>query len=108
MKVMDKELRNRYSRIGQMICQYYLAAPWSFEPTDNDYWEWLKKLPPTEQAFYQKLGFQTCQAANAFRQHWLETRGYYLKDYLRRHLSPQDYEIYCRRPILSEEPDFSA
>ncbi|MGV3560583.1 MAG: hypothetical protein ACO1O2_20655 [Larkinella arboricola] len=107
-EAMDKELRDRYSRIGRTICQYYSAAPWPFEPTDKDYREWLKELCPNEYTFYKKLGFPACQAVNAFRQHWLERRGYYLKDYLRMHLNPQDYAIYFQRPVFYEEPNFTA
>ncbi|MFD1140641.1 hypothetical protein ACFQ4C_05965 [Larkinella insperata] len=105
---MDKELRNCYRRIGRVICHYYLSAPGAFEPTVREYQEWLQELSPEEQAFYRKLGFQVCRAANAFRQNWLERRGYSLKDYLQVHLSPLDYAIFCQRPVLCEEADFSA
>ena len=83
-----------YRQIGQLLCNYYGAAPWPFEPTRPEYEHWLTILPDDERALYSQLGFTACQAANAFRRYWLEKREYRLLDYLETHLSRDDFQAY--------------
>lgn len=106
-----------YRRIGQLIIYYFLAAPWPYNPTFRDYQNWLNTLPQEARLFYGELGFKYCQTVNAFRRFWLEERDYYLKDYLRMHLFPQEYKMYeqmerygsiypaCKKRLLRSRED---
>lgn len=92
----------RHRRIGQAICRYFMEAPIPFTPSRQDYQQWLDTLAMDEKMYFNALGFEACTAVNAFKRHWYEKQHYRLRNYLQRHLSSEDFKIYCQMPAISQ------
>ena len=92
----------RYRRIGQAVCRYFLEAPMPFTPSAQDYQQWLITLPTEERRYFQTLGFEACLSVNAFKQYWYEQQQYGLRRFLQQQLSEEDFKVYCQTPDISQ------
>ncbi|GAA4457137.1 hypothetical protein GCM10023189_27390 [Nibrella saemangeumensis] len=79
-----------------------MEAPIPFNPSWQDYQQWLDTLPNDEKIYFRGLGFEVCLAVNAFKRHWYEAHHYRLRDYLLRQLSREDFETYSQLPTVSQ------
>lgn len=77
--------------IEQALAAYYARCA-TIRLTPTDFAEWLRTLPPPEQAFFAAAGFPACCAEQRFQRYCLEWRGFSLPEHMALHLS---YNAYC-------------
>lgn len=78
-------------RIGNASVHYHQAREMGFNPTVDDWREWLAGLPERMRTFMAAEGFEAGKRALPFRRYYLERRDAGLDEFMRQHLSNEDY-----------------
>lgn len=79
--------------VGNATYRYHKEAR-NFNPTIEDYEEWIEGLPENIGSAMRKEGFEKAKSVLSFTRYVLEKNDIGLEEYLERHIEPQDYEEY--------------
>jgi hypothetical protein len=77
-------------RVGNAGYEYY-HNPEVVEVTEDDFAQWLDEMPEKMKRTMQAKGFEACQFMLPFRRYVLAKKDIRLEDYLKQHLSPEDW-----------------
>ncbi len=84
----------RIFRIGNVTMRYMNNDEIDFDPTDEDFENWLSGLPENAQIHFRADGLEKSKGALPFRRFYMEYNDIGLDEYMKRHLSPEDYEYH--------------
>ncbi len=84
----------RTLRIGIVASQYHKGDGIKFEPTQQDWEDWLAGLPEREAILFRKEGFEKGILAFPFRRFYMELNDLGLEEYMKEHLSTEDLVIW--------------
>jgi len=88
----EREFNARLFRIGNATYRYHLLATADKEDIPEEYFfEWLEGLPEPIRADMKKKGFEVCKSILPFTRYVNERRDIGLEQWLKDHLSPEDY-----------------
>ena len=90
----------RLFRIGNVTMCYMNNDEIDFNPTEEDFENWLSGLPENMQNHFRADGLEKSKSALPFRRFYMEYNDIGLDEYMKRLLSPQDYE-YQRKGLSS-------
>jgi hypothetical protein len=80
-------------KVGNVGYEYY-HNPAVVQVTEEDFAEWLAKLPPSMQRTMLAKGFDICQSMLPFRRYVLAKKGISLKEYLQQQLSSENWKAW--------------
>lgn len=84
-------------RIGNAIYVYHEQAFSTSDKRLREYYEeWLQGLPPKMAVDMKELGFEGCFSVWPFTRYVNERKDLGLRDWLREHLSKEDFEVYMQ------------
>ncbi len=86
---MEKTLR-----IGIVASQYHKGDVIKFEPTIQDWEDWLGGLPERAAVIFRKYGFEKGILAFPFRRFYMELKDLGLEEYMKKHLSIEELAIW--------------
>lgn len=78
---------------GNITYRYHNDAK-RFDPTQEDYKEWLEGLPQNIKVGMSKLGFEGCKTVLPFTRYVMEKNDIGLEEYIQLHMDADDYEEY--------------
>ncbi len=81
-------------RVSKAMAQYYEDAPKA--PNINDWESWVEVLDEPMKSGFRAIGFEKSKTALPFMRFYLELYDYGVRDYMRKHLSPNDFEYYMK------------
>ena len=91
----EREYHARMFRIGNATIIYHQLAASNNDTTLEIYYrEWLAGLPPALMQHMQQQGFEACKSMLPFTRFVNERKDYGLDDWLKQHLSEDDYNSY--------------
>lgn len=75
------------------------------DPTPENYRAWLNSLDTTQREQLRDLAFENGRQLISFQSSLLEQKGFYIKEFLKMHLSPDDYKylLLISAPFSEEE-----
>ena len=82
----------RLFRIGNVTMRYMNNDEIDFDPTEEDFENWLLGLPENMQKHFRTDGLEKSKGALPFRRFYMEYNDIGLDEYLKKHLSAEDYE----------------
>ena len=82
----------RLFRIGNVTMRYMDNDEIDFNPTEEDFENWLAGLPENIQKHFRADGLEKSKGALPFRRFYMEYNDIGLDEYLKRYLSAEDYE----------------
>lgn len=93
----ERELHARFFEIGNALYAYHEEAG-KVKPADLKFYyeEWLQGLPPNIAADMRKKGLEECTTFLPFTRYINERRDIGLRDWMKEHLSPENYEYYLK------------
>lgn len=91
----QREFHAKLFRIGNATYKYYELASLPEEKILKSYYlEWLEGLPDDFSLYMKKQGFEKCKSVLSFRRYINEREDIGLDEYLKTHLSEEDYTTY--------------
>jgi uncharacterized membrane protein YgaE (UPF0421/DUF939 family) len=94
MREEQRDFLARMFRFGNLTYRYYQRP--EAEPTEEDFKEWLEGLPPNLAAAEREQGFDECRKGFPLRRYALEKSDIGLEEFMRQHLSDDDYAEWCK------------
>jgi hypothetical protein len=88
----QRSFHARLLRIGNVSMRYMSNDGEDFDPTEEDFENWLSGLPDYMQEDFRAAGLEKSKGALPFRRFYMEYHHEGLDEYLKRHLSTEDYE----------------
>jgi len=85
-----KEPMAQTFRFGNASYRYYQEP--DFDPTKEDYEEWLTGLPENIRISEMQRGYQACRGSLPLRRYSLERRDIGMSEYLKKVLNEKDWE----------------
>lgn len=102
----ERELHAQIFRTGNAMYVYHMEA---MKVKEKDlifyYQEWLQGLPPNISEDMKKLGFEYCKTVLPFTRYVNERLDNGLNDWLREHLSKEDFEFLSSHDKTSKEKE---
>lgn len=91
----DKEYHATAFRVGNALYTYHNQVR-SVKPEElkTYYEEWLQGLPENISADMRKKGIEYCTTVLSFTRYIMERKDYGLRDWMKEHLSEEDYNYY--------------
>lgn len=84
----------RMLRIGIVATQYHKGDGIKFEPSWQDWEDWLGGLPERAAVIFSKDGFEKGILALPFKRFYIELNDIGLEEYMTQHLSTEDLVIW--------------
>ena len=81
-------------RTGNAAIGYHQQAQLIHDPTLEDFDDWLSGLPDNIRLDMQKQGFDVCKTHLPFTRHVMERRDVGIDDWMKEHLSQEDYALW--------------
>ena len=81
-------------RIGIVASQYHKGDGIKFEPTIQDWEDWLGGLPERAATIFRKDGFEKGILSFPFRRFYMELNDIGFEEYMARHLSIEELAIW--------------
>ncbi len=78
---------------GNITFRYHSDAE-IYDPTQEDYEEWLEGLPEKVRNGMKKLGFEGCKKVLPFTRYVMEKNDIGLEEYIKMHMDSEDYNEY--------------
>lgn len=100
-KNTDPVLENRLSHIGEVIVAYHKQIS-TFKPTKGDYIMWIDSLREPMKTACEKKGFNHCLGHMNFVRFFLEFRDIGMFDYLKTHLSDDDFNFWKNDEMVNK------
>lgn len=91
----EREEHARIFRFGNAAYIYHQEAA-DLEPTETDFEEWLAGLPENIRKGMREKGFESCKNVLSFSRYVLEKNDMGMKEWMKNHLSDEDYNEYCK------------
>lgn len=83
----------RMFRIGNATFVYHSKTnSEEYNPTYEDFLDWLDGLPPNIRKMMEEKGFEGCKTALPFTRHVMERNDIGMDEWMRKNLSNEDYE----------------
>lgn len=89
----DRSSHAQLFRIGNVTMRYMNNDAIEFNPTEEDFENWLSGLPEKIQPIFRADGLENCKGMLPFRRFYMEYNDIGLDEYLRKYLSKEDYEF---------------
>lgn len=100
----DREFHATLFRIGNAAYIYHQLAYDINDETQKIYYdEWLEGLPENIKKSMKKLGFEGCKNSFPFTRYVNERNDVGMDEWMRQHLSPEDYLWYKKEPETQNE-----
>lgn len=96
----DRPYHARLFRIGNTTFRYHTAI----EPTESDYLNWLEGLREPIKSAMKEKGYQACMSTLSLKRHAMELADHGLDEYLKQHLSEDDYTWWRSQNSQYERP----
>lgn len=98
------EMMSRQFRIGNVTFRYYKLGT-AFNPTVEEFNDWLEGLPPNIADAHREMGFEKSISSLPFRRFYNELHDIGLDEYLKNYLSDEDFDYHnqIRKRIYSEK-----
>jgi hypothetical protein len=98
------EMMSRQFRIGNVTFRYYKLGT-AFNPTVEEFNDWLEGLPPNIADAHREMGFEKSITSLPFRRFYMELHDIGLDEYLKKYLSDEDFDYHnqIRKRIYSEK-----
>lgn len=90
----DRPFHAMMFRIGNAASEYHKQAQKEYQPTQQDYEEWLAGLPENIRLAMRAKGFENCRTNSPFTRFVLERRDVGLDEWMKEHLSDEDYTFW--------------
>jgi hypothetical protein len=87
----ERSSHARLFRIGNVTMRYMNNDEIDFDPTEEDFENWLSGLPERAQKHFRADGLEKSKGALPFRRFYMEYNDIGLDEYMKRHLSAEDY-----------------
>lgn len=84
----------RMLRIGIVASQYHKGDGIKFEPSQQDWEDWLGGLPERAAIIFRKDGFEKGILALPFRRFYMELNDLGLEEYMKEHLSIEELAMW--------------
>ncbi|MBD3631294.1 hypothetical protein [Cyclobacterium sp.] len=98
----ERSWHERFFRFGNATYCYHQKAignpdstatePITITPTKEDFEDWLEVLPENIRKDMEAKGFEACKTALPFTRHVLERHDVGMEEWMREHLSEDDYK----------------
>lgn len=89
----ERQWHERMFRIGNATYVYHSKTnDEEYSPTYQDFLDWLEGLPSNIRKAMEEKGFEECKTALPFTRHVMERNDIGLDNWMRKHLSNEDYE----------------
>lgn len=100
------ETMSRQFRISNVTFRYYKLGI-AFNPTIDEFEDWLEGLPPNIAESHREMGFEKSITSLPFRRFYLELYDIGLDEYLKQYLSDEDFEYHLQsqKRIYTENND---
>ncbi|MCC9167878.1 hypothetical protein [Pontibacter harenae] len=98
----DRRFHELMFTYGNIVYRYHQQSQ-EFEPSEEDYLEWLEGLPENVQRHMRQLGFEKCRSVLSFTRYVLEKNDVGQEEYVRQHMDSEDYAAY-RAMVERQEP----
>ena len=89
----DRSLHAQLFRIGNVTMRYMNNDAIEFNPTEEDFENWLSGLPEKIQPVFKADGLEKSKGMLPFRRFYMEYNDIGLDEYLKKYLSKEDYEF---------------
>jgi len=84
----------RMLRIGMVATKYHNGDGIKFEPSQQDWEDWLGGLPERAAVIFRKDGFEKGILALPFRRFYMELNDIGFEEYMKKHLSVEEFAIW--------------
>lgn len=90
----QREFHARLFRIGNATYRYHQLAASAGDIPESYFEEWLEGLPANIRKDMEKQGFEKCKSMLSFTRYVNECRDIGMDDWMKKHLSEEDYNVY--------------
>lgn len=98
------EMMSRQFRISNVTFRYYKLGT-AFNPTVDEFKDWLEGLPPNIAEGHREMGFEKSINSLPFRRFYNELHDVGLDEYIQKHISSEDFEYYIQSKNRSNQTD---
>lgn len=95
---LPSEQREQHARLFRFGNASYIYHKESviLQPTEADFEEWLIALPEDVRFYMKSRGFELCKGILSFTRYVMEKNDIGMDEWMKKHLSEDDYNEYCK------------
>ena len=96
LEQLPEHMREEHARLFRFenASNLYYQMAKKFEPTENDFLEWLEGLPENAAQYVAKIGFEACKGSASFLRYMDEKNDIGMDEFMRLNLDEDDYREY--------------